>query len=630
MVTAALFVVTLAAYMPVLGASFINYDDFDYVLNNPVVPGGLTVHGLRWAFTTGHMANWHPLAWVSHMLDATLFGLNPTGHHLTSMIIHAVNTVLVGRLVFEATRARWRSLVVAVFFGLHPLHVESVAWVSERKDVLCTLFWLLAAIMWVRWTASRARSHYGAAVVLFACALASKPMAVTFPFALLLFDVWPLRRWQAVDVGARRAVVEKLPFFVLAALSSVATYVFQRDGGALNEDEAMPLGMRVGNAFVAYARYVGKTLVPTDLAIIYPHPIGGWPSWAVLAAVLGFIAVSVVSVRALSRSPWLFVGWFFFVGVLVPTIGLVQVGAQSMADRYSYLPSIGLFIAVVWSAHGLLERRREAGRKSPGTTVAVAVGVLAATCGALTFRQAGYFQDGVTVFSHAVAVTSPNVIANARLGFALWREGKLTEAESAYRASIAVAPSGAIAHAELGALLVQMGRIDEGIAMSEEAIRLSPNLASAHHNLGLALLKRHEIERALVQLELAVSLAPGSPEAHTSLGFGLTAANRFDAAIAEFQIAIRLSPHAATSAREGLAAALARAGRLGEAVAMFQLVVATNPSRPTAHAKLGNALVDSGRVVEGIPELELAVRLDPTNEDVKRDLARALGTLPPR
>jgi tetratricopeptide (TPR) repeat protein len=484
-------------------------------------------------------------------------------------------------------------------------------------------------------------------------------MAVTFPFALLLFDVWPLRRWQAL-----RGLVEKLPFFALAALSSVATYVVQRNGGAMNVAEPMSFGARVANAFVAYARYVGKTLVPTDLAIIYPHPIGGWPSWAVLAAVLGFIAVSVVSVRALSRSPWLFVGWFFFVGVLVPTIGIVQVGAQSMADRYSYLPTTGLFIAGVWSAHAFIERRREGGQKTAATTVGIAVGALAAVCGALTLRQAGYFQDGVTVFRHAIAVTSPNVVANARLGSALSKEGKLAEAESAYRAAIAVAPNAAIAHAELGAVLVQMGRLDEAIAEDEEAIRLTPTLAIAHYNLGRALLKRREVERALAHLQLAVQLAPDSPESHTGLGFGLTDAHQFDAAIAEFETAIRLSPHGTIGARDGLAVALVRSGRLGEAVGMFQSIVALDPSRAVGHANLGNALVDSGRVDEGIAELELAVRLepgnamshyglasalysrgrvreavtqyresvriDPTNQDVQRELATAVGGASPK
>lgn len=613
----AVAVATLVAYVPVLSASFINYDDLDYITKNPVVPGGLTVHGLGWAFTTGHMANWHPLAWVSHMIDASLFGLNPTGHHLTSVLLHAVNTWLVARFVFEATGARWRSLIVAALFGLHPLHVESVAWVSERKDVLCALFWLSASIVWVRWTKRRARLDYAATVLLFACALASKPMAVTFPFALLLFDVWPLERSKVI--GARRALVEKAPLFLLSVLSSVVTYVVQRNGGAMDVDEPMVLRARVANAFVAYARYVGKTLVPVDLAIIYPHPVGGWPPWVVGAAVLGFIAVSVVCVRRLAKQPWLFVGWAFFLGVLAPTIGIVQVGAQSMADRYTYLPSLGLFLAGVWTAGDYLARRNNV------TTPVVAVtGLVMAMYAALTYRQAGYFKDGVTVFRHAIAVTSPNVVANARLGSALSKEGRFDEAERAYRAALAIAPASAANHAELGGLLVHMRRLDEAIAQDQEAIRLQPNLAMAHYNLGLALLKRHELAPALAHLELAVKISPKSPESHTGFGLGLSEAGRLDDAMAELQTAIRLSPHGTLDARNGLAIALVRAGRLGEALAMFQTIVAADPSQPLAHANLGNALVDSGRVDEGIAELSLAVRLEPGNAMSHYGLASAL------
>ena len=633
----ALATATLVAYTPVLGATFVNYDDFDYVTKNPVVPGGLTIPGIRWAFTTGHMANWHPVAWISHMLDVTAFGLNPTGHHLTSLVLHVASTLLLARLLLEATGAPWRSLAVAALFALHPLHVESVAWIAERKDVLCTLFWFLTVIAWVRWTRSRSAKTYGIVVVLFALALGSKPMAVTLPCTLLLFDVWPLGRMRVFGIGgvpARAdlpapaqigygpALLEKAPLFLLAGLASVATYLVQQGGGAMDVAQPMSMPARIANAFVSYARYVGKTLAPIDLAIIYPHRIGGWPPLIVFLAVLGFAAVSIATLRLGRRHPWLPVGWFFYVGVLVPTIGLVQVGEASMADRYTYVPIIGLFIIGVWALGDALG----GGAEKNKTMASAAAVTLIAACGALTFRQAGYFTDGITLFRHAILVTTPNVVANSQLGSALLKEHRLEEAGAAYRAAIAVAPKNPLPYTYLGAVLAQEGKIDEAIVQQEKALELDPNCPMAHYHLGLALLKLRQVSRAIKHFERAVALAPEAHHTHTGLGFGLSDANRFDAAMAEFREAIRLSPYGSIDARDGLGVALAGAGRPGEAIPIFTQVIALDPSRASTHANLGNALADSGRLDAGIAELELAARLDPGSAMTRYGLAIALLT----
>lgn len=620
---AGIAIATVLAYLPAFGAGFINYDDFDYVTKNPEVPKGLTGDGIRWAFTTNHMANWHPLAWISHMVDASLFGLNPAGHHATSVVIHAANALLVAWLLIEATgegrEARtvpWRSLTVAALFGLHPLHVESVAWVSERKDVLCGFFWLLTLIAWVRWTRSKSTRTYVIALAMFALSLMAKPMAVTLPFVLLLLDVWPLARQQHV----KDRVIEKVPFFALSIASSIATYIVQKNGGAMEVVKPLAFGYRLTNVFVSYARYVLKTIAPVDLAIIYPHPpSAAWPILWVLASVAFLGAITVLAARARKRPAFAptVPMWLLFLGVLVPTIGLVQVGAQAMADRYMYLPLLGLLVILVW---GVAEPREDKTSKLAPLVAAVAI----AACAILTYRQSGFFKDGVTVFDHAVAVTGPNVVGQTQLGSALAAANRLDDAEAAYRRAVAIDPDSTLPHTYLGSLLARRGKLAEAVREHEEAIRTNPSAAIAHYNLGLAYLKMKKTELALKELTIAVSLAPTAPEPHTGLGFALSAAGRLNEASAELSTAIRLNPFGTIEAREELGIVFVRSGRMPEALAMFQEAVAMDPRRGPAHANLGNALVDSGQLDAGIQELEIATQLEPTNAMTRYALASAL------
>ena len=377
---------TLILYARCLGNEFVNYDDGDYVEGNSQVQSGVTLSGAEWAFTTGHASNWHPLTWLSHMLDCQIYGLKPWGHHLTNILLHAVNTLLLFLVLRRMTGKLWPSAFVAALFGWHPVHVESVAWISERKDVLSAFFWLLTMGAYARYAeefkvqSSKYKVYYGLALLLFMLGLMSKPMVVTLPFVLLLLDFWPLKRIadsrftiyetkpksqaQSDGVSIPRALLEKLPFLALAVGSSVATFLVQRQGGAVASIDNLTIGQRLANAVVSYLRYVGKMIWPTDLSVLYPHP-GNWPVWLIAASVIFLIGVSVWSGLIYRRRPYITVGWFWFVGTLVPVIGVVQVGVQSMADRYLYVPGIGLSIMVAWGASELVGARWRVERHWP-------------------------------------------------------------------------------------------------------------------------------------------------------------------------------------------------------------------------------------------------------------------------
>jgi len=352
-----LVAVTLMVYLQSTNHDFVSYDDVSYVTENPNIKAGITLEGILWAFTSGHAANWHPLTWISHMLDCELYGLNPTGHHWTNIQIHVANTILLFLVLSWMTGALWQSSLVAALFAVHPLHVESVVWVAERKDVLCTLFWILSMWAYAGYVRYSTKIHYVSSIILFTFGLMAKPMIVTLPFVFLLLDYWPLKRFQSGQSGhgkilqqrlvALGLVWEKIPFFILSAASSVATYIVQQSGGAVKHLDAIPFHARIGNAMVSYASYIGKMIWPINLAVFYPFP-ETIPLWQAAGAGVLLASVTVLVFRAACSKPYLAVGWLWYIGTLVPVIGLVQVGSQSMADRYTYIPLIGLFIIVVW------------------------------------------------------------------------------------------------------------------------------------------------------------------------------------------------------------------------------------------------------------------------------------------
>jgi tetratricopeptide (TPR) repeat protein len=543
---ALLFLVVAGLFLPALGHGFITYDDPKYVTENAHVTGGLTWANVRWAFQNTEASNWHPLTWLSHMADCQLFGLHPWGHHLTNVLLHAINAVLLFVVLRRMTGAVWRSLFVAMLFGLHPLHVESVAWVSERKDVLSTAFWML--VLWAyacRVELAGARGHrasifQGLALLFFALGLMCKPMLVTLPCVLLLLDYWPLKRWERSSVAARWALLaEKIPFFVLSAAASAVTLFAQGNGGTVQSTEDFPWPVRLANALIAYCRYLGKCIVPARLAVFYPYFAEQPPLWQTLLAGLLLAGITAVAVALRRRRPYLLVGWWWFVGTLVPVIGLVQIGGQSMADRYSYVPLIGVFIMAAWAAGDATaswpHRRRVRG---------LAAGAVLAGCAALTWRQLSFWKDGTSLFRHALAVTENNWVAHANLSASL-AKSSAPEASAEFQETLRIIAAFAETHNKKGAELARTpGRLAEAIKEFRTAVRIMPVLAGPHFNLGTALANvpggRPE---AIEEFRTTVRLEPDFAEAHYSLGALLVGTpGGLPEAIEELQTAVRLKP----------------------------------------------------------------------------------------
>lgn len=587
-----LLVLVLVTFLPCLWNGFVSFDDPLYVTQNSHVNQGLTGAGIAWAWRATEVQNWHPLTWISHELDVSLFGLNPAGHHATNVLFHCLNTVLLFLLLERMTGARWRSFTVAALFGLHPLRVESVAWVAERKDVLSVCFCLLTMWAYLRYTqaphaktiAPAVRSKgkpaapvaaqpsrlrwYCAAILLFVCGLLSKPMLVTLPFVLLLLDYWPLKRWPQSPVG--RLLVEKLPFLVLAVISSVVTYWVQQQGGAVTTSETLSLSVRLDNALVSYVRYLGMTFCPVNLCIMYPHP-GHWPDGEVAAAGIALAVLSALALWQWRARPYLPVGWFWFLGTLVPAIGIIQVGRQALADRYTYLPSIGLWLAVVWGVNALTEKWRDRQVRLRNLVALIIV-----ACMVLTIHQITFWRNTTTLFARARQAVGPNWIASGILAGELEKNGKNDEAVAMYQealqlnphrtelrcqlaslllrqqrtgealqqfeTAVAMDPGDVDAHYKLGGLYQNLGRLDEAIDQFNQTIQLEPNFADAYSDLGNCYGMKDRTDDALRCFEQAVKLKPASAENHVELGVGFAHAARWDDAIDQFQQAVQLDP----------------------------------------------------------------------------------------
>jgi len=541
---AALFLLTAAAFWPTLDLPFIVFDDPEYVTRNPLVLGGLTPAGIAWSVTTFHAANWHPMTWVSHMVDVSLSGVDPGRHHATNLLIHCTNVVLLFLLLARTTGAPWRSALAAALFGVHPLRVESVAWVSERKDVLGAFFWLASTAAYVGWTRRPGPARYLAAVTLFALGLASKPMLVTLPFTLVLLDLWPLGRmarerpWKALWPRLR----EKAPFFVLCAASCVVTYLAQLRGGAVQPLVAIPLGARLSNALASMLFYLAKAVIPGSLAIFYPYPDPPYSLAASLAMAALLGGITVAALRSWRTAPFLTVGWLWFTGTLVPVLGLVQVGGQQMADRYTYIPSIGLAIIVAWSVPRIGSRWRVA------TAGLLAAFVLLLTVA--TRSQLRHWRDGVSLFGHAAAVTEGNWLAETALGMELERRGDPAEAIRHYRQALSIRPLAPDALNNLGNALVSRGDLDEGLHHLREAVRAWPDFALALNNLGSALCESGHVEEGADHLRRAVQAAPDYIPARFNLGLALASLGRTAEAISQFESVLRLSPRDDAAAAE--------------------------------------------------------------------------------
>jgi protein O-mannosyl-transferase len=537
-----LLLITFAVYAQVRHFDFVNYDDPEYVAGNPHVQRGLTGSGLAWAFTSGDSANWFPLTRISHMADVQLFGLDRGMHHLVNVVLHALAALLLFAFLNRATKAQWPSAFVAFIFALHPLHVESVAWVAERKDVLCGVFWFLTLWAYTRYAERPDLSRYFLVLVSFCLGLLSKPMIVTLPFALVLLDIWPLRR----DI--RKAFREKIPLLTLSAIAAVITYFVQQNSRAV---KSFPLELRTENALVSYVIYILRTFWPSKLAVFYPYPVEV-PAWEAVLSALVLVGVTVAVLQVFRSRTYLAAGWFWYLGTLVPVIGIVQVGAQARADRYTYIPMVGLLIMLAWGAADAVEIWP---RLKP--VIATAAAAACGCCVVLTFMQLGYWNNSESLFAHALEVTQRNYVAHHNLGLAIADQpGRMPEAIAHYRAALAILPDSVEARSDLGSALAKTGHLKEAIAEYETALRIAPDCTICKNNLalakdqmaqayfqdGLALAKGGHAQEAIVQFEAALHLEPDYAEAHNDLGVALGSLGRTTEAIEEFRTAVRIRP----------------------------------------------------------------------------------------
>jgi len=622
-----LLLVNVGVYGQVVTFDFVSLDDDVYVTKNAVVRSGLTLHGIAWAFTTNHAANWHPLTWLSLMLDSTLGGARPAVYHFTNLILHSVNTLLLFLAFDRMSGCAGRSAFVAALFAVHPLHVESVAWISERKDVLSTFFWFLALLTYHRFTRAPSGRRLLGTIFLVALGLMSKPTLVTVPLLLLLLDFWPLgrrsgdgrREWGAL---AR----EKAPFFLLSIAASVVTWIAQSGGGAFDAMPALSLGSRVSNAIVTPVAYAFRMVWPSRLAVFYPHPGGSLPTIMVVSSALVLGAITTVALLAARRRPFVTVGWLWYLVALLPMLGVVQVGRQSMADRYSYVPLIGLFVVVAWGATDLLSMLGSLGERTRrvilGTAAASTVGVLAGAA----YNQAGTWRNSRTLFQHAVAARSGNYLAEAALGSEIARAGAPEEALSHFREALRVEPSFVEARDALARVLLALGRTEEAVAEWNEVLREKPDYAEARANLAAARIVEGRTEDAVAESLRALRDAPDLPVARTNLGLVLLRGGRLEEAAAEFRRALAADPdHAA--AHTYLAGILLRNGSTEEAKAHCRAALRVDPDASGAHHNLGLAFLEEGRLEDALEEFEAAIRAEPRYVDSRLNLGVVLARL---
>jgi len=579
--------VTLTPYWQVKNHDFVNYDDDLYVSENRLVLKGLSLEGIRQVFEEPLLGFWHPLTMLSHMLDCQLFGPDPGSHHLVSLLLHTFNTLLLFLVLRGMTGAPWQSAFVAALFAVHPFHVESVAWISGRKDVLSTSFWFLTMLAYGRYVRRPGLQGYALVQLFFLLGLMAKPMLVTLPFVLLLMDYWPLGRME----GARRRgsgdfhllFLEKVPLVILSVAASALALWAEEKMGAITSLDHLPFRDRIGNAPVSYATYVVKTFWPRGLAVYYPYP-QSLPLWKVAAAALMLVLVTAGTVRLIRKHPYLIVGWGWFLGTLVPVIGLVQVGSHAMADRYTYIPLIGLFIMIAWGFQEVLNRHRY------GTpALAVSAGAVLAVLAALTWSQVGHWKNSATLFDLAVKVTSNSDLGHYNLGLALQREGRIEEASVHYGEALRIRPDYPEAHANLGVILAKQGHLDLATAHFTEALRIDPDHAEGHNNMGLALSLQGRLDEAILHYVRALEGKPFFAEAHFNLAVALAGSGRRGAASAHFRRTLQIRPES-PDAHNGLGVVLARQGRMREAAAHFKEALRIEPQHTEALKNLRLAL----------------------------------------
>lgn len=588
-----LTVTVLAVFWQVKNNDFVNFDDPRCTTENLHIQSGLNLGFLKWAFTTSHAGYWQPLTWLSFAMDYQLFGLHAGGYHIVNLLFHTVNSLLLFLILSRMTHAPWKSAFVAALFALHPIHVESVAWIAERKDVLSAFFWMLTMGSYVFYVEKPGVKKYVLTLFFFALGLMAKPMLVTLPFVLLLLDYWPLRRLtigkssviehtqseiyrkkhrkkkerrgsatKAENVSKTEEqtvrqpaigyiILEKVPFFVLALASSIVTYMAQQKGGAVGSLQSYPLSARIANALVSYCSYIGKMVWPENLAILYPYP-GRLPAWEVIGAGLFLIITTALIIWTVKRYPYLMTGWLWYLGTLVPVIGLVQVGVQAMADRYTYVPIIGVLIMVAWGVPELLRKWRH--RNTALATVAV---ITLSIFSFASWKQVGYWQNSVILFKHTLEKTTNNPIIQNNLGNTLEDEGRLDEAIAHYTEALRIDPNLADSYNNIGLALAKLGRADEAAPKFLKAIGINANHAAAHYNLGTVLASQGKLDEAIYHFRESIRIKPDYAKAYNNLGNALLLERKIDEAIDSYREALRINPDYII-ARENLKDAVAK------------------------------------------------------------------------
>ncbi len=600
-------------WWPVVRNDFVDYDDKEYVTDNALVNGGLTWSGVGRAMTTFQSSNWHPLTWISHMADVSLFGLEPWGHHLVGLLIHLANGLLLFVLLRGMTGRALLSAAVAAFFLLHPLRVESVAWASERKDLLAGLLWMLTLLAYRAHLARPSRWRYLVVVTGFALGLMAKPMVVTLPFVLILLDVWPLGRLFAPSAAGnnRPALValEKVPLLLLSAVSCGLTYLAQSRGGSVNMAGRQHLIMRIPNAVMSYGRYLLKTVWPDRLAIFYPLPPKPPPVWITLSVGAGLLSVTVLCLWWWRRRPYLATGWFWYLGTLVPVIGLVQVGGQAYADRYTYLPLIGAVTAVAWLADDLARGRL------PAAVAPVAAILLLAGCGVLTFRQIGVWRDTASLFRHTLAVTEDNWMAHSNYGVIMDEQGRVDEAETHFREAVRILADPNLM-SNLGNLLDKTGRAQEAAYYLRRAIEADPGNVPSRYNMANILLRGGDAARAVELYREVLRLNPAHSNAHNNLAIALVNLECNEEAEYHYRESVRFDPRN-VEAMNNLGAMMMSRGRLVEAERLLRQAVSVRPGYVTALSNLGDALYAQGRQEEAMACYRDVLRLRPGDAKVR-------------
>ena len=629
---------TWAVYWPVGSFEFVSYDDPLYVPENEIVMRGLTWDGLKWAFSNISVGHWHPLTWVSHMLVCQLFGPGPKAHHLANLFLHSMNALLFFLVLRRMTGALACSAFAAALFAWHPLRVESVAWVAEHKDVLAGSFWLLTIWAYVRYTERPGATRYGTVLVLFAVGLLCKAILITLPFVLLLLDFWPLRRvgrfaFREADTANSSSVQvelvepdrgkswgrltgEKLPLFALVVASCVTTFLAGRGAGVVHD---LPLVARIGNALISYVRYLGKFVWPVDLAVLYPHP-GGWPLWQVAASASLLALMSALFVRLLYKRPHLIVGWLWFLGVLVPVIGLIQVGQQAMADRYTYIPMLGLAVMVAWGAADFSRHFPfgQSGIRFAGAGVLAAI----ALCTSVQLR---HWQDSVSLFRHAIDATKYNATAHYNLAQAMCVRGGVAEAIPHYEAALEIDPGYDAARNNLGLCFATMGRFETATNHYVAALRLNPNNGDAHYNYARALTSLGQLEESIVHYEAVLRIRPQHLWAHFWLANALSAQGKLDEALFHYSETLRLKPDCEEAHYE-IGLVLVKQRKTGRAVPQLLKAIELNPDRAESHTQLAMALAEQRQSKDAMTHYRHALRLNPDAIDALNNLAWMLAT----